>query len=154
MNVQELACISIKDGNASRYIKPRWFKNGVLSTEAFDLREGPPPELYVSHFMATGEAENEVFKSAYDLISQRISTCYLGLITFLDVNEALIEVNDEAEPFIEFVDKKLPHCGLIYKTSKQEKIQEAKATLCVLAGKKITHAKSFASQVAANKQIN
>ena len=137
MTENELACKDIKAGNAARYIKPRWIDqiNGVLSTEAFDLRDVDPPETYVSHFIAEGNSSLEIFHSAYSLISQRMQKCDKGSIAILDIREALMEVNDEVEPFIAFVEKGLSHCGLKYVTSKQEKIQEAKATLCFIAKK-------------------
>lgn len=153
MTSGKLACKNINNGNASRYIKPRWLVSGKLSTQAFDLREGPPPETYVSHFMAEGEVETELFKSAYREISQRINICDIGNIAFLDISETLSEVNDDAEPFIEFIEKGLPHCGLIYITTNQQQIQEAKATLCLLAQKKLIPAKAIADQIGATIKI-
>jgi hypothetical protein len=126
----------ISSGNASRYIRPTWFNNGFLSTEAFDLRVGPPPESYVSHFMTKGIGI-ECFASAYEIISGKIKKCHQGSIAVLNVSEALAEVNDDVDPFIKFVDKGLPHCGLIYVTKDQVQIQEAKATLRFLAQKNI-----------------
>lgn len=153
MSVGELAFKSIKNGNASRYIKPRWLKMGELSTEAFDLREGTPPETYVSHFIAEGLSLSEIFKSAYLNISAKIEQCNKGSIAILDIHEALAEVNDEAKPLIDFIEKDLPHCGLVYVTISQQQIQEAKATLCLLAGKRLTSAKTIHDGIANTKQI-
>lgn len=133
MSGRNLIYININSGNASRYIRPAWFKNGTLSTIAFDLRMGPPPEGYVSHFMTTGIGI-ECFSSAYKLISKKMAA-QVGSIALLDVSEVLTEINDESEPLIKFVEQGLPHCGLIYVTASQSKIQEAKATLCILAKK-------------------
>jgi hypothetical protein len=153
MSSGELTCKSIDNGNASRYIKPRWLDTGTLSTEAFDLREGTPPETYVSHFLAEGQSLDEIFKSAYAAISTRIAKCNKGSIAILDITEALIEVNDEAEPFIKFVEKNLPHCGLVYITPNQQQIQEAKATLCLLAGKNLASAQIFQDQLDSLKKV-
>lgn len=134
MSTQVLVGKNITSGNASRYLKPKWILGGnSISTEAFDLREGDPPETYVSHFLVASRDLSEVFISAHTLISQRIQKCHRGSIAILEIEEALHEVNDEPVPFIGFVEKDLPHCGLIYLTPDQEKIQEAKATLCILA---------------------
>ncbi len=149
----DLICGNIDDGHASRYIKPSWIRSGTLSTEAFDLRDGPPPETYVSHFLTEGNLPIERFKVAYDLISQRIKKCDVGSIAVLNISEALIEVNDVTEPFIEFVEKGLPHCGLVYRTTNQQHIQEAKATLCVLATKNLMHAKIIVAEIGATKEI-
>ena len=142
MSRGQLVCENINKGNASRYIRPAWFKGGKLSTEAFDLREGPPPESYVSHFMVAGIGI-ECFTSAYNIISAKIK-CEQGSIAMLDIFEALAEVNDEDEPFIKFIEKGLPHCGLIYVTTSQSNIQEVKATLCFLAKKKLMATKDIA----------
>lgn len=138
MTGSDLVSKKIGDGNASRYIKPRWINANNLSTEAFDLRENPP-EPYVSHFMADGEYLDERFHSAYERISKRMREFHKtnGSIAIIKIAEALDEVNDEDKPFIEFVEKGLPHCGLIYLTENQQQVLEAKATLCVLAKKQI-----------------
>lgn len=142
MNGGNQICTIINSGNASRYIRPAWFKNGTLSTVAFDLRVGPPPEGYVSHYMTTGIGI-ECFSSAHKIISKKMGA-QTGSIALLDVSEVLAEVNDEAEPLIKFIEQGLPHCGLIYVTASQRQIQEAKATLCFLAQKNLMSTKDIA----------
>lgn len=137
MNSDELTCKKIDTGNASRYIKPRWVEDGKLSTEAFDLRDGSPPEPYVSHFLVDGSSIAEFFESARTIISTKITIPKNGWISIIDIVEALSEVNDD-EHLIEFIEKNLPHCGLVYTTKNQENIQEAKATLCFIANIKPT----------------
>lgn len=144
---------NIIQGDASRYIKPRWLISGKLSTEAFDLREGDPPETYVSHFILTEGSWSEKLKSAHSIISARISKCNAGSIAIIDIEEALDVVNDEAEPFIIFIEKGLPHCGLIYITPDQQKIQEVKATLCFLAGKRMVHAQRIQDAISNDKDV-
>lgn len=143
MNNKVLIGKNIAAGSASRYIKPRWVQGGKLSTEAFDLRDGTPPEAYVSHFLVNENSLEENFNSAHTIISKKITDCRKGGVAILEIFEVLAEVNDEAEPFIEFTEQGLPHCGLVYLTAQQEKIQEAKATLCLLAEKKLTSVKSI-----------
>ncbi|WP_155637678.1 hypothetical protein [Burkholderia cepacia] len=142
MSDQVLVSKNITSGNASRYLKPKWILDGnSISTEAFDLREGPPPETYVSHFLVASGSEDYVFTSAHEVISKKIANCHKGGIAILEIEEALEEVNDGDTPFIEFVDKGLPHCGLVYLTPDQEKIQEAKATLSFLAKNRMSWVK-------------
>jgi hypothetical protein len=148
MEIKKTINTSLKNGNASRYIKPRWLRSGKLSTEAFDLRDGPPPETYVSHFLVDGKNNEEIMRSAYLHISSRISLCETGSIAILNIAEALSEVNDEIENIIDFLEKNLPHCGLIYKTANQPQIQEAKATLCFLASKKLASAQLISQKIA------
>lgn len=150
----KMALRKITTGKASRYIKPRWLVSGNLSTEAFDLREGSPPETYVSHFMVSGNDDTELFKSAYNIISTKITKCHVGAIAILDVPETLAEINDDEEPFIDFIEQGLPHCGLIYVTKSQEDIQEAKATLCFLAQRKIRSAKDIADTLTVIKELS
>lgn len=88
----ELVSTKISNGNASRHIKPRWFVADKLSTEAFDLRDGDPPETYVSHTMADGECLDDQFRSAYIGISRR-RNCRNGSIAILKVTEALRRVS-------------------------------------------------------------
>ena len=148
-----LVCNNISNGNASRFIKPRWFNDGQILTAAFDLRsEGVSPETYVSHIMTEGECLDDQFLSAYENILKRMKNCRQGgSIAILKVSEALIEVNDESEPFIEFIEKGLPHCGLRYLTDNQQQIQEAKATLCCLARKQHREVTSIQSQMTLTK---
>lgn len=153
MSGDKLACKSINNGNASRYIKPRWLQLGILSTEAFDLREGTPPETFVSHFIADGHSLGEIFISAYANISTRITNCDKGSIAILDICEALKEVNDEEVPFIDFVEKGLPHCGLVYITPNQQQIQEVKATLCLLARRKLTSTQIIKDDISNIQQL-
>lgn len=131
---------SMKTGSASRYIKPSWLEQGFLSSEAFDLRDGSPPETYVSHFLVHDSEKSSAFVLAHSIISKKLKNCLSGSIAIIEIAEALEEVNDNRElmPFIDFVEKNLPHCGLVYLTTDQENIQEAKATLCVLAEKRIS----------------
>lgn len=152
MSSGKLSFGSINDGNASRYIRPRWFSKGVLSTEAFDLRVGPPPESYVSHFMVAGIGI-ECFTSAYEIISGKITKCQQGSIAVLNISEVLEEVNDDVDPFIKFVDKGLPHCGLIYVTKNQANIQEAKATLRVLAQRNIMAGNDIVKNIENYKKV-
>jgi hypothetical protein len=154
MTRSKLALIKITSGKASRYIKPRWLVSDNISTEAFDLREGTPPETYVSHFMVEGKDDTDLFKSAYNIISTKITKCHVGTIALLDVPETLALVNDEEEPFIDFIEQGLPHCGLIYVTRSQEDIQEAKATLCFLARKKMRSARDIADNVATTEKLS
>jgi hypothetical protein len=142
-----VACKKIGVGYASRYIKPRWILNSGISTEAFNLRDGPPPEKYVSHFMADGESNSEIFRHAYQIISKKIDRCIVGGIAILDVLEALEEVNDEDELLIEFIEQGLPHCGLSFLSKNQQSIQEAKATLCVLAQSKLMMSRQIAAEI-------
>lgn len=145
--------MAINEGNASRYIKPRWVSNGILSTIAFDLRMGTPPESYVSHFMAAGVG-SECFMSAYEIISAKMEKCHQGSIALLNVSEALDEVNDEPVPFIKFVEKGLPHCGLVYVTNNLAQIQEAKATLSLLAQRNMMLTVEIVNGLPATKQIS
>lgn len=130
----------ISSGETSRYLKKRWLlPNGKISTEAFDLRKGPPPEDHVSHFMVIGDGDAKLFLAAYFIISKKITDCQKGIggIALIDVSEALGEVNDDDEQLISFIEAgKRPHCGLIYTTSEQSKILEAKSTLSILAAER------------------
>ncbi|WP_321919789.1 hypothetical protein [Paraburkholderia tropica] len=88
-------------------------------------------------------SQKEIFDQAHLIISGKISDCKKGSIALLEIEEALAEVNDEIEPIIGFVEKGLPHCGLVYLTPRQEKIQEAKATLCFLAKNRLSSVKTI-----------
>lgn len=131
----------ISSGETSRYLKKRWLlANGQISTEAFDLRKGPPPEDHVSHFMVSGKGDIDLFFAAYLIISKKIADCKNGVggIALIDISEALGEVNDN-EQIISFIEAgKRPHCGLIYTTGEQSKILEAKSTLSILAAERKT----------------
>ncbi|MBS1169990.1 MAG: hypothetical protein H6R01_908 [Burkholderiaceae bacterium] len=153
MSGNNLRSVQINNGNASRYIKPKWINCGNLSTAAFDLRVGPPPESYVSHFMTEGVGIQR-FTFAYEIISKKIEKCHVGSIALLDVSEALAEVNDGDAPFIKFEEKGLPHCGLIYLTEDQAQIQEAKATLSIIAQRNMMPAADIATAFSGTKRIS
>jgi len=149
MNGESLVCTDIKAGKASRFIKPAWIDAGRITTQAFDLREGNPPEPYVSHFLVSGVGA-EIFVNAHKLIS-KARTCNNGSIAIIDIAEALSEINEKDEKLIKFFDQKLPHCGLVYLTSSQEEILETKATLCLLAQLNVVSVKSLLSNTAERK---
>lgn len=142
MSDKEIACMKINEGDASRYIRPGWVEGGLLSTAAFDLRDGDPPETFVSHFMAQGASAQEKFRHAYALISARIKKCDRGGIALLDVSEVLEEVNDENQALVEFRDAGLPHCGLHYLTADPQDRLEIKTVLCLIATKRMARAAS------------
>ncbi len=122
----------ILNGIASRLAKSRWLMNDSVSSEAFDLRDGTPPETYVSFFMCQVTHLSQIEAKAVSEIGTRISIRKGNRIMLIDVAEALDEVNHEAE-IISFLPKGLPHCGLFYLTDDAESIVEAKATLSLLA---------------------
>lgn len=138
MNIVQAGNKCLASGNAARYIKPSWREGKTLLTQTFDLREGPPPERYVSHYLVDGEG-SKIFNTAYNLISRRLKKCNKGSIAIIDIAEALIEINDEAFDLIKFVDADLPHCGLVFVTTDEQKILEAKTTLCYLAEQMLSH---------------
>lgn len=126
----------IVDGNASRLIKNKWFVREILSTEAFDLRDREPPETYVSHILANGNSLDDQFQHSLNELKKRMARVN-GFIAIICIDTALREINDEESQIIEYRDQKLPHCGLHYMTDNQQYIQEAKATLCVLASERV-----------------
>ncbi len=134
-------------GSASRFIKPRWIINGCITTEAFDLRDGNPPETYVSFFLVERGSADKELRSGYKMLSEIIPECTKWSISIIEIEEALSEINDEDTPFICFKEKGIPHCGLIYLTNAQEKILEIKATLCVLAQKKVNSTRQISNSV-------
>jgi hypothetical protein len=142
----------ISSGEASRFLKKRWIlPNNQISTEAFDLRLGPPPEDHISHFLVAGEGNENLFRAAYAIISEKIPSCANGGIALLDISATLTEVNDD-EQLISFIEAGFrPHCGLIYTTNEQSKILEAKTTLSFLAARRktlISRLKTTSNQLA------
>ena len=138
-------CRELTSGYLARRLKPSWLsKNGnniIISTAAFDLRDGDPPELFVSFYL-TGNCNPIDFSYAFELIKKGYRDSNVsGAICILNIEEALREVNDEQDPIIVFYELiASPHYGLLFtknKEEKQELIQEAKTTLCFLARKRI-----------------
>lgn len=132
-------------GSASRFIKPSWIKDGRITTEAFDLREGNPPETYVSFFLLEPAPPSEQLRAAYEILSITISKYSKWSISIIEIEEALREINDGDTPFICFKEKRAPHCGLVYLTDAREIILEIKATLCVLAQRNINSVRQIRS---------
>lgn len=135
-------CRELTSGYLARRLKPSWLSkkgnNIIISTAAFDLRDGVPPELFVSFYL-TGNCNPIDFSYALELIKKGYRDSNVsGAICILNIEEALREVNDEQDPIIEFYELiDSPHCGLFFTEEKQELIQEAKTTLCFLARKRI-----------------
>lgn len=125
---------NILDGILSRYIKPSCIKGDAISNEAFDLRNGKPPETFVSFFKIENNTDENMFINANYCI--KFEKKPAGAIILLDVANVLEEVNDEGEDIIKFFEEKLPHCGLIYLVKDTVKVQEAKTTLSYLAKKR------------------
>jgi len=120
------------EGILSRYMKPSFVNNEYfIDTVGFDLRERTPPERYVSFYKVEKENDEENYISAISCL--KITPKNNGAIILLDVAESLIEVNDEDEDIIHFIEAGLPHCGMSYLTNDLTKIQEAKTTLSFLA---------------------
>lgn len=128
-----LSC-SLVSGNASRFIRSNWISDGRILSVAFDLRDSTPPEKYVSLFVVDGADLDVLFRSAWSIIAKRIPGAKTGAVSILNISEVLGEVNEDSE-LIKFVDKNLPHCGLIYVTSDPRDIVEVKATLAFVASK-------------------
>jgi len=122
---------NIYKGTISRYIKPSFIENKKILNETFDLRERKPPEEYVSFYLVNKGVENGIFMQAISFL--RIKPNPNGAIALLDIQEVLEEINDEDDDIITFVEKKLPHCGLVYLSNNLTKIQEVKTTLSYLA---------------------
>lgn len=126
------------EGYLARRIKPSWLIGTgnffQITTEAFDLREGEPAEVYVSFFQVNGIQD---FLQAKQVISIRLPD-FNGAISIFDVKDTLNEINDSNEDIIKFakIDNN-GHCGLFFITDNQTLIQEAKATLSLLAKKHI-----------------
>lgn len=118
-------------GMASRYVKPSFVESSTILNEAFDLRDRTLPEKFVSFNLLNKSDENSMFHESIHFL--KITPKENGAIIILDIKEALEEVNDEIENIIEFIDKILPHCGLVYLSKNLTKIQEAKTTLSYLA---------------------
>lgn len=125
----------ITQGYAARLIKNTWITEGKIASEAFDLRGGDPPELYVSHVLAPGNTESERFKVGLKNIRARMPTAR-GNLALLLIEEALSDVNDD-EALICFLERGVPHCGLFFLTADSLKIVEVKSTLCFLAKKRV-----------------
>lgn len=126
------------EGYLARRIKPSWIIGTgnffQISTEAFDLREGQPPETYVSFYQVNSLQD---FLQAKEIINFKLPN-FNGAISIFDIKDALEEVNDSEEDIIKFskIDNN-GHCGLFFITTNQSLIQEAKTTLSLLAKKHI-----------------
>lgn len=108
----QLNLSSLVDGNVTRYIKPSLFSNNQILISAFDLRDGTPPETYVSFFKVNSLSQLEMLKEGCGYIKKRLRNISKnGCIFLLDISECLEEVNDEKKPLIEFKPENLPHCG-------------------------------------------
>ncbi len=133
----------ISEGIASRYIKPSCIETDSILNESFDLRDGDPPEIFVSFFKIDSDEDENMFITANSCIT--INKKPHGAITLLDIKITLEEVNDEGDDIVCFKEQKLPHCGLIYLVKDLTKIQEAKTTLSFLATKKFCRIKDIKS---------
>ncbi|MCK9162668.1 MAG: hypothetical protein RBQ81_01390 [Arcobacteraceae bacterium] len=131
MSKNIVSVVKINEGIVSRYIKPSFVEDNKILNEAFDLRDRTPPEEFVSFYLVKNSDENSMYKEAIKLLP--ILPKASGVMILLDIKESLEEINDEVEEIINFVDKSLPHCGLVYLTNNRMKIQEAKTTLSYLA---------------------
>ncbi len=132
---------NIDEGIVSRYVKPSFMEDGKILNEAFDLRDKKPPEQYVSFYLASESSDKENYTQALSFL--RMSPKPSGAITLLDVQEVLEEINDEEDDIITFLEKDLPHCGLVYLSNNITKIQEAKTTLSYLATNKFEYIKNI-----------
>ncbi len=136
------------NGIVSRYVKPLFLGNNfTISPDLFDLRDGKPPEEFVSFFKVNEDNKEKNFSSAIDCLP--FTPSLNGAMILLDVEESLEEVNDEEDNIISFTEQRLPHCGLIYLTTNLTKIQEAKTTLSYLA----TNRFSFIKDIKAKDEI-
>lgn len=124
----------ILEGIISRYIKPDWINGNDILNVAFDLRDGEPPETFVSFSKIENNTDESMFNNANCCIKFRKKPT--GAIILLDVENVLEEVNDGDEDIIKFFEEKLPHCGLVYIVGDTGKVQEAKTTLSYLAKKR------------------
>lgn len=134
---------NIYEGIASRYIKPSCIENNKILDDSFDLRDGKPPETFVSFFKIDLDEEQNMFIAADSCIV--ITKKPNGIITLLDIKITLEEINDEDDDIVCFKEQRLPHCGLIYLVKDLTKIQEAKTTLSFLATKKFRRIKDINS---------
>ncbi len=130
MSKNLVSASKINKGNVSRYIKPSFIEDEKILNVAFDLRDRTPPEEFVSFYLLKNSDEDSMYKEAIELLP--ISPKKDGAMILLDIKEALEEINDEVDEIINFVEKSLPHCGMIYLTNNLSKIQEAKTTLSYL----------------------
>jgi len=129
------------DGIVSRYVKPSFIKNNIISNDLFDLRDMTPPEEFVSFYKVDDIDEDIRFTTAKSCL--RMSISQNGAIVLLDIDEVLDEINDEEIDIISFTEQNLPHCGLNYITSSLTKIQEAKTTLSYLASQRFKFIKDI-----------
>lgn len=135
----------IYEGIVSRYIKPSCVNVSEILNESFDLRDGNPPETFVSFFKINSDTDDNMFINANSCIT--MTKKLNGIITLLDIEMTLEEINDEEEDIICFREQGLPHCGLVYLVGSLTKIQEAKATLSFLAAKKFRTIKDINSSI-------
>lgn len=133
----------VSRGMASRYIKPSCIEHDKILNESFDLRDGNPPERFVSFFKIDLDTNEKMFIAANSCITMRKKPN--GAIALLDIKITLEEINDEDDDIICFKEQGLPHCGLIYLVRDLTKIQEAKATLSFLAAKNFSIIKDIDS---------
>lgn len=124
----------VNSGNASRFIKEKWLTHDKkVGPSAFDLRE-TPPETYVSFFLVSGHDEVSQLDAAYQIMQTKNAFKNKpGALVVLKISKCLEEINDEDERIISFKDERIPHCGLHYHTDNDQKVLEAKNTLCFLA---------------------
>lgn len=134
MNAVSSSEVEIITGNTARYIKQKWVNAlGSVDPTAFDLRANPP-ELYVSFYMSAEIESMKFFVTSFNGISSKFrNPIDSGAMARFDIKQCLEEVNDEEPAVIGFVEKNLPHCGMIYLVSDLTRILEAKATLAFLA---------------------
>lgn len=125
--------IKITFGTAARLSKPRWIVNGKISEAALHLRDGDPPEKFVSFNHSTSHDKEKIRDEATKiLVEKNYEIRRNSRFFYFDINEALKEINYKQE-VISFEEKDMPHCGLVYTSSDSQEIQEAKSTLCLIA---------------------
>lgn len=134
MNIQHYDDKTIIDGSASRFIKEKWIKNDFsIDATAFDLRDTPKPETYVSFFIVIGSDNESKFSDSKNKIPKHLIS-QDGAVIILEISECLDEINDELNgDLISFQEEDMPHCGLYYLTNDLQKIVKIKNTLCFLA---------------------
>lgn len=132
---QNLSSRELYCGKLTRYVKPSLLSELSILASAFDLRDGEPPEIYVSFFKVAATSKQAMLTEGFQIIATRMRSGLRknGAILLLDIEECLQEVNDEDEDLIAFRPAGLPHCGLYYLTDDLSKRQEIKTTLAFLA---------------------
>lgn len=152
MTNMDVAGRALLEGDASRYFKLDWIKDGRVAGEAFDLRQGEHPETYVSHFLVEGDGALAKYRSAYEIIHKRMRGGTSGKlrplnggISLLSIEQVLEEVNFDS-PLVQYRGEGLPHCGLYYLTENARDRNEAKATLCYMAGQNMMSAPALVGE--------